>query len=174
MANDDNGKAPEPFFHLDDNFSSAYFGNVPNEGGEAKNPANNRRLVTDFIDVLTTPAKRDLRVDALEVVRKAKAQQFLVDLIGMEEYAQYRQQLVMACWESGLDFSMHLIFFAELVVNCEYPVAIEALTVIDEMHDLSDGLIVKNAIEILKSPTLSPEKQELTSSTLQNLEKFSA
>lgn len=170
MSNEENGKAPEPFFHLDENFSSAYFGKAPGAVSGAKNSANDRKLISNFIDLLTNPDKRDLRTEALETIRKAGAQQFLVDLIGMEEFAQHRQQLVMACWESGLDFSQHLIFFSELVVNCEYPIALEALTVIDEMHNLPDGLSVKKAIEILGSDSLSSDKQELIAGTLQNLE----
>lgn len=169
MSKEDQGKAPEPFFHLDDNFSSAFFGKVPEKVAGDPNPVHDAKLISNFIDLLTNPEKRDLRTDALNTIRKAKAQQFLVDLIAAPEQEKHQKELVMACWESGLDFSAYLIFFAEVVQNCEYPVALEAITVIDEMHNLPDNPNREEAIEMLSSPTLSPEKQALVSEVLEKL-----
>jgi hypothetical protein len=87
----------------------------------------------------------------------------------MPKFEKHQKELVMSCWESGLDFSAHLIFFANLVVNCEYPVALEAITVIDEMLILSDELLRKKAIEILSSPTLSIDKQALIKPSLDRI-----
>lgn len=174
MATQDDSKQNEPFFHLGDNFSSAYFGKVPGEASGEKNPAADAKLISNFIDLLTNPDKRELKPDALETIRKANAQQFLVDLIAMPEQEKHRRELVMACWETGLDFSGHLIFFAELVVECEYPVALEAVTVIDEMQNLSDSADVKKAIELLSSSSLSPEKQALVSETVERLSSLPA
>lgn len=164
---------PEPIFHFSDNFSTAYFGKVPPEISGAQNPAADAKLISNFIDLLTNPDKKDLRQDALETIRNAKAQQFLVDLISMPEQQKHQRELVMACWETGLDFSNHLIFFSNLVVNCEYPVALEAITVIDEMHLLTDALQINVAIETLQSPALSIEKQSLVTETVERLSNFS-
>lgn len=169
MSNDDKNKAAEPFFHLSENFSSAYFGKLPGEANGKANPAQDARLISNFIDLLTNPEKRDLRSEALNTIRKAKAQQFLVDLIASPEQEKHQKELVMACWECGLDFSAYLIFFAELVKNCGYSVALEAITVIDEMHDLTDIQQRTKAIEILSSPSISTEKQVLTSEILERL-----
>jgi hypothetical protein len=172
MSKEDQDKAPEAFFHLDDNFSTAFIGKVPEKIAGDPNPAHDAKLISNFIDLLTNPEKRDLRTDALNTIRKTKAQQFLVDLIASPEQEKHRKELVMACWECGLDFSAHLIFFSELVTNCEYPVALEAVTVIDEMHDLTDNQKREKAIEILSSPSLSPEKQLLTSDIVEKLRQI--
>lgn len=172
MASDNSNKI-DPVYHFNENFSSAFFGDNPAEVSGAKNPATDARLINNFIDLLTNPDKKDLKQEALDIIRNAKAQQFLVDLISMPEQEKHRRELVMACWESGLDFSSHLIFFTKLVVNCGYPVALEAITVIDEMHVLTDALNTNKAIEILSSPSLTADKQALVSETLERLTNFS-
>jgi len=44
-----------------------------------------------------------------------------------------KQVLVAACWECGLNFSVYLPFFVELVLDEEYLISIEAFTVIENM-----------------------------------------
>lgn len=157
----DEEKTPKPIFHLGENFSSAFFGKVPDDVAGARNPAADHKLTSNFISLLTNPANRELKSEALVVIRNAGGQQFLVDLLGMKEYEKFKRELAMACWESGLDFSRYLIFFAELAANCEYPVALEAITVIDEMQDIKDALHRDKAILILDNPSFSPEKKVL-------------
>jgi hypothetical protein len=80
----------------------------------------------------------------------------------------------MACWESGLDFSAYLILFAELVVNCEYLIALEAATVIDEMYNLTDISNVKKALELLAPQRLTTDKQDLVAHTISHLNAIAA
>lgn len=162
-------KAPKPVFHFGENFSSAYFGKLPDDVSGAQDPATDHKLINNFISLLTNPAQREHKAEALAVIRNAGGQQFLVDLLRLKEYEKYQKELVMACWESGLDFSQHLIFFAELAANCGYPVALEAITVIDEMLDIKDDLQRANAIEILSNPSFSSEKQVLFQEVLSKL-----
>jgi hypothetical protein len=162
-------KKNEPFFHLSEDYSSAFFGSIPGKVSAENSAADNAKLISNFIDLLTNPDKKDLKQDALDIIRDAKAHQFLVDLIARPDQKKHQRELVMACWETGLDFSTHLIFFSNLVVNCEYPVALEAITVIDEMHVLTDASQVAEALNILQSSSLSPEKQSLVSETTERL-----
>jgi hypothetical protein len=165
-------KKNEPFFSVSDNFSSAYFGKVPAGASGEKNPAEDGKLINNFIDLITNPDKRDLRSDALDVIRKSNSRQFLVDLIENDDYEKHRKELVMACWECGLDFSPYLISFTNLVVNCEYLIALEAITVIDEMYDLKDVEHIRSAIALLNSESLSSEKQALAAETIARLSNF--
>lgn len=173
MSNDKNTSG-KPFFHLGDNFSSAFFGKVPDDIATGQSSPQDRALIASFITLLTDPSQRELKTEALAILRNNKAQEFLVNLIKSDEYAQYRKELIAACWESGLDFSSYLIFYTGLVINCEYPEALEAITVIDEMHNLTDIREREKAIEMLSSPDLPTDKQLLTENTLQFLRSFSA
>lgn len=162
-------KVPDPVFHFSDNFSTAYFGNIPPEVSGEKNPSDDAKLISNFIGLLTNPEHRIEKLDALNIIRQANAQQFLVDLISMPKFERHQKELVMACWESGLDFSTHLIFFTNLVVNCGYPVAMEAITVIDEMLVINDRSILDKAIILLSEASINADKQLLISDTLERL-----
>lgn len=166
---DEETNIPKPKYHLGDHFSSAYFGSSPSESMGVRNPDQDHKIIANFISLLTDPAHRDKKHDALVILRNNKAQQFLVDLIGMKEYKKYRRELLMACWESGLDFSAHLIFFANVVATGEYLEALEAITIIDDMQNIADPLQRNRAVEILSDPSLDPGKQPLTEETITRL-----
>jgi len=138
------------------------------------NSVSDQKLISNFIGLLVDPTNRELKAEVLNILRNAKAQQFLVDLIGLKQYEKHRKELIMACWESGMNFSKHLIFFAELGANCEYPEAIEALTVIDEMHDFTDIRECEMAVKVLSSEYLSPDRQLLNKNTVTYLRSFLA
>jgi hypothetical protein len=127
---------PEPVFHLSDNFSSAYFGKLPEAVTGENSSANDQKLISNFIALLIDPAHRELKSDVLAILRNAKADKFLVDLIAMPQYAKHKRELLTACWESGLDFSAHLLFFCELIAspNSNDQEILEAITVIEEMN----------------------------------------
>src|SRR5687768_13884683 len=102
MSNDKN-KSGEPVFHLGENFSSAFFGRVPDD--VRNSTAKDHALISGFVSLLADPAQRDQKTEALAILRNNNAQEFLVNLIRAEEYAKNRKELIAACWESGLDFS---------------------------------------------------------------------
>ncbi|MBN2485471.1 MAG: hypothetical protein JXB34_05830 [Bacteroidales bacterium] len=45
---------------------------------------------------------------------------------------KYNTQLITTCWQSGLDYSEHIIVFAEHFIKGGYQTAIEAFSVIEE------------------------------------------
>ncbi|MCK6640803.1 MAG: hypothetical protein L6Q81_12035 [Bacteroidia bacterium] len=126
---------PEPVFQLSENFSSAYFGKLPDAVTGEHASANDQKLISNFIALLIDPAHRDLKSDVLAILRNAKADQFLVDLLQMDQYRKVRRELIMACWESGLDFTKHSAFFCSIVASPESSneEILEAITVIEEM-----------------------------------------
>ncbi len=48
------------------------------------------------------------------------------------DFGDYQNDLVAACWQSGLDFSNHLNTFVELFVKGDFSTALESFTVIEE------------------------------------------
>lgn len=126
---------PEPVFQLTDNFSSAYFGKLPDAVTGEHASANDQKLISNFIALLIDPAHRDLKSDVLSILRTAKSDQFLVDLLSMKQYAKHRRELLMACWESGLDFTKHSEFFCTIVASPDSSneEILEAITVLEEM-----------------------------------------
>lgn len=109
--------------------------------------------ITNLINLLTDPANRASRHDALNTLRSnAKAAvPMLVQAIESHKSEGKRYGLVAACWEAELNFSNYLSFFTELAVEEEYLVAIEAITVIENMAGPFDTEDVSSSIEIVRS-----------------------
>jgi hypothetical protein len=150
---------PAPVFQFTENFSSAYFGKLPDAVTGEHASANDQKLISNFIALLIDPAHRELKSDVLAILRNAKADQFLVDLIEMPNYSKHRRELIMSCWESGIDFSAHLLFFCTLIASPESKdqEVLEAITVIEEMNAPFTETQLESARQILlKVPDSSP------------------
>ena len=89
-------------------------------------------LLLQLLQPNTTRARSE---EIFTELRKNKAQDLLVQAIRNAPSDHDRKLLAAACWESGLDFSKHFAFFAALVCGDDLAVAVEALTVIQEMQE---------------------------------------
>ncbi len=155
--NSSDESTPQPLFQFSENFSTAYFGKLPETELGEERTTNDRKLISNFIALLIDPANRELKHDVLSILRNSKSQQFLIDLIGMKEYHKNHKELIMACWESGMDFSMHLDVFVNLIQDplTSPEVLLEVITVIEEMAGPFDTEVAKKADTALNS---FPEK----------------
>lgn len=68
------------------------------------------------------------------------------------------ERLVAACWQNGLNFSKHLPYFVELVIDEEFQIAFEAFTVIENMYGKIEGDI--EVMLINKINTSLPDAEE--------------
>lgn len=59
--------------------------------------------------------------------------------------------ILSTCWENGLDFSNHLALLALKVIDCSFEVAVEIMTIIDNLTFLPDNETKNIAINILKN-----------------------
>lgn len=149
---DDENQAPEPFIHESENFISAYFGKVP-EHIAPESPKNDKQLMSTIISLLADPRNRELREDALNLLRENQAADLLVTMLEMKEYKKNRLELLTACWESGLDFSTHLGFFSGLAIEkgLKDEHLLEILTIIGEMAGPFSPENVEKALADLSS-----------------------
>ena len=151
---------PTPVFQLTENFSSAYFGKLPDAVTGEHASANDQKLISNFIALLIDPAHRDLKSDVLAILRNAKADQFLGDLLQMDQYRKVRRELIMACWESGLDFTKQVETFCSIIASPDATneEVLEAITVIEESTSELDEAVKLSCQNILKQV---PEKAPL-------------
>ena len=63
----------------------------------------------------------------------------LVNDLKVEKDLNILERLVAACWQNGLNFSKHLAYFVELVINEEFQIAFEAFTVVENMYGKIEG-----------------------------------
>src|SRR5512133_2731355 len=82
-------------------------------------------------------SKTDPRVktEIIRLISELKTQNAAPIIAGQlaeHEYGDVLDEIVAACWQSGLDFSNHLKVFAALFAKGNYKTALEAFTVIEE------------------------------------------
>jgi len=90
------------------------------------------------------------------------------------DFGDYENAIVAACWQSGLDFSSHLKVFAELFIQGDYRTALEAFTVNEEcLGDATEDEIY-SCINFLKEAEcmVSDEKLPLYKELQKVVEKF--
>lgn len=51
-----------------------------------------------------------------------------------DKYVKIRKDLTTVCWQNGMDFSMYLSVFTELIINEKWDVAFEAFTLIENLE----------------------------------------
>lgn len=87
----------------------------------------------------------------------------LVSDLKIEKDLNILERLVAACWQNGLNFSKHLPYFVELVINEEFQVAFEAFTVIENMYGKIEGDTEVMLIEKINAslPDADENKQHL-------------
>lgn len=79
----------------------------------------------------------------------------LVSELRQEENLDILERLVAACWQNGLNYSKHLSFFVQLVIEQEFQIAFEAFTVIENMYGKIDsdeeGQLIEKITESLQN-----------------------
>lgn len=135
----------------------------------------NEDKITNLINLLTDPANRENRIEALDLLRSnaAKAVPMLVEAIDKADKDRL-PLLIAACWEAELNFSSYLTFFTDLALTEDYMTALEAITVIENMigpfkpEEVSD--LIKRSEAFLKND--ASEKSSLVSELLITLKSL--
>lgn len=85
----------------------------------------------------------------------------------------FQRVLVSACWESGINYSMHLKFFVNLAAKSDYLTCLECVTVIENMEGPFDEQELTECIEFTKNAADAEEgKFELLHSLWEVLVDF--
>jgi hypothetical protein len=63
----------------------------------------------------------------------------LIDELKKENDLDILERLVASCWQNGLNYSKHLPFFVQLIIEQEFQIAFEAFTVVENMYGRIEG-----------------------------------
>ncbi|MDQ3108861.1 MAG: hypothetical protein M3R17_03110 [Bacteroidota bacterium] len=180
MAKDDKKKNSEnisdPFFHESEDYTSAFFGPVPDKILETVPAQADDKTKSELVNQLSNPELREFRADVLALLKENASQDLLLEIISDEEYKKQRAILIASCWETGLDFSKHLEEFIDLLEdkNTDDFSAIEIATVIDEMPGPFDENVLKACIKKLETFSVNePLKREMLNSISLRLRSYS-
>lgn len=107
--------------------------------------------------LINKTSTREEKDEALIQLKENKAQGVLVNAIEQVKKAEHKAQLVAACWETGLDFGNYFLNFIALTTHTDYTIALEALTVLEEMEAEVDIERLQKALaqlQTVKNPTV--------------------
>ena len=127
-----------------------------NEQEAEKNDATIEQLIE-----LLSSYNHEHKDAGLELLKNEKSIHFLIDAITQTQEKAHKAVLAAACWESGLDFKGHDSFFADLALDTDMFVSLEAITVLDTME--MEIATMKNIIEKIDEKALlkHPNKEML-------------
>lgn len=108
--------------------------------------------LADLIEtLLDTKITRQESEEIFTKLKEGNAQNLLVNAITTAVKTEEKAKLIAASWESGLDFTPHFLFFAELVGNDDFQVSMEALTVVENIESQIDESILTKALVMAQS-----------------------
>jgi len=101
---------------------------------EIKNAGHTGMLphVLEELRVASENSVKKLILQYISEIKSPEAIPHIIKCLQSKDYDNVHNQLVAACWQSGLDFSGHLPVFARLFAVSDYFTAVEAFTVIEE------------------------------------------
>ncbi len=104
-------------------------------------------ILAYILDLLKSDQKEEIKNEIFNLVSDLRHQQgvpVIVDYIKQLKGSAILSQLISACWQSRLDYSDHLVTFADCFISGTYQDAIESFTVIEEMLWRSDDTKIEN------------------------------
>lgn len=105
-------------------------------------------------------------------LKDQKSAQAMTDIITDPDFAHERAFFVSTCWEGKVDYSGFLPLFVDLVIEDDFRVSMEALTVIEEMKGpFEEDELLENIDKVhgyLEFPT--NENEALVESLLETLQ----
>ena|SRR6218665_1337807 len=150
---EENTNDPKKYFN-----SKEYTTAIIGLGQEENAAPVNESKISTLISLLTDPANKDVREEALITLKKEKGGELLLAAIASPKANENRHLLVAACWESEINFSKYLPFFVLLATDDNYLIALEAITVIENMEGPFEPAHITEGIKRLR------EKQKSTAS----------
>ena len=140
---DDENPDSEKFFNEEE-----YVTMVVNRDGFNKHQNDSADLIETLL------AKKISRQECEDIylkLKNLKAHKFLIDTLKSAKNDRDKAKLCAACWECGLDFTSHFLFFTELACSNYFALAMEALTVVESI----EGVILESdlikAMEIVQN-----------------------
>lgn len=97
----------------------------------------NKEYLPILFELLLANPEVEIKSEILKLLGTVKDKDTItVFITALHElkYASIRKDILATCWQNGLDFSLHMSVFADLVINEEWEVAFEAFTVIENLE----------------------------------------
>lgn len=154
--------------------SKEYATTIVGETEDVSFPLTNEDKISSLISLLTDPANKEIKEEALITLKKEKGGDTLLLAIASPKATNVRNILVAACWESEINFSKYLPFFILLALDENYLISLEAITTIEYMEGPFTEKDITEAIKKVKAfkKDNTTERQVLLNDLIATLEGF--
>ncbi len=133
-------------------------------------------LIPVIISLALTHKSSEVVNASLDLLRSVKSKAMipaLKEAIDNANKVSDKQKLVMLCWEGTLNWDAHLGYFINLAINEPFEVALEAITVIEEMQgNINLEEAKQGIIDTEKAIAQQPDKSSLLASLAVTLKSF--
>jgi hypothetical protein len=103
-------------------------------------------IIPLIIALLKDKKENDITKEVLVLLGQLKDKEaipIILEEIKSKDTEAFKAELIMTCWQSGLDYGYYIIDFAEEFIKGDFRVAIEAFTVIEEwIHNSPKEIIL--------------------------------
>ncbi|QQS51529.1 MAG: HEAT repeat domain-containing protein [Bacteroidota bacterium] len=139
-----------------------------------KGHANILPLVVSLLNKHQHDEVREEVISILGQLKDKEAVPFIIEQIKSSGTDTFKSELIMTCWQSGLDYSEHIDVFTQSFIDGDFQTAIEAFSVIDEWIDQAGSEKIKQCKELLAEnlPKVSPEKKAFYLELIKLIESF--
>ncbi len=106
---------------------------------------------------------REVKKKILSLFAELKSNEtvpLLMDAIQNAKYKDELKELVSCCWQNGLNYSAYLPVFVDLVIDQNFPIGFEALTVIETMYGKIDQKIIDQELKKVKEIPVTEDEQQ--------------
>ncbi|MFN8254784.1 MAG: hypothetical protein U0W24_03790 [Bacteroidales bacterium] len=118
-------------------------------------------LISALLDILVQHTDIELQAAVFGILNELKNQKCAIEIVNAlksKKYNNFRNQIYLSCWSSGLDYSEYLPFFVELFIAEDFINAFEIFTLIETFEREYDVLILDKLVYNLKSCALGSEE----------------
>ncbi len=108
----------------------------------------NKDYLPSLFDLLLSNPDTDVKNEIeiiLGTIKDKNSVSLFVEALQNEKYKTIQKPLLMACWQNGLDYSLYLLVFVDLVIHENWETAFEAFTVIENMEFLPEDKTIAEA-----------------------------
>ncbi len=120
-------------------------------------------LITGLIREKSAPEVIEATHRFISDLKSQEVVPVLVNEISKGNFGKNLSLVLAACWESGLNFSNHLLPFAGFFIEGDYQASLEAFTVIEYSLPEANSRVKEECIQLLqeKNDHISEEKKPL-------------
>lgn len=107
----------------------------------------NRAYLPLLFQLMASDPEEEIRKAILKLLGNVKDKESIpmfAEALQNEELKNIRKDLLITCWQNGMDFRTHFDVFLDIIISENWEIAFEAFTVIENLKSFPQGEEGKN------------------------------